>query len=114
MVNEWSSAIEASPDHSTVIDLAIVLEKLLCRTMVIITFGEDISDLEIEMDVRTGPGSSEFVRKSLPLAQAAREFDDAVFDHAPFKWQSRWYQGLRSLTGIKHFTSHHRTLAGNG
>ena len=78
------------------------------------TMSQDISDLEIEMDVRTGPGSSQFVRKSLPLAQAAREFDDAVFDHAPFKWQSRWYQGLRALTGIKHFTSHHRTLAGNG
>ena len=94
--------------------MAVVFERILSRTMMTISFGEDISDTPVELDVRVAPGSSEFVRKSLPIAEAAREYDDAVFDYAPFKWQCKWYQALRAVTGVKDFTRHQRILAANG
>ena len=96
------------------IDLAVVFERLLSGSQMLITFGEDISPTKVGIDVRTGPMSSKFMRRQLSLPEAAREFDDAVFDHAPFKWQCKWYQALRALTGIKDFTSHDKTLSANG
>ena len=113
-VEKLNQEIDDSADGSTVIDLAIIFERLLSGSQMLITFGEDISPTKVPMDVRAGPMSSKFVKRQLSLPEAAREFDDAVFDLSPWKWQCRWYQAIRALTGIKNFTNHHKTVAANG
>ena len=43
MVTSWMKEIEASPNGSTVIDLAVVFERLFASNIVHICFGEDVS-----------------------------------------------------------------------
>lgn len=76
----------------------------------IVSFSEDLTGEKVRLEVRKAPGSKEFVTEELTLANALREFDDSVFDHSPFKWQSKWYQWIRAVTGVRNFTAHHLTI----
>ena len=75
-IDEINAEIDASPYGCTINDIAISFEKLFFSTIVHISFGEDVSDMQIEMDFRLNATSSEFVRKTVPLAEAIHEFDD--------------------------------------
>jgi hypothetical protein len=77
-----------SKDGSTTIDLAVILERLLLESYLIVAFGKDLTGQKFEFEVRKEPGSTECELKVLPLSHAIREFDDAVFDHSPYKWLS--------------------------
>ena len=68
MVTRWLEEIEANQDDKTVIDMAQVFDKLFCSNIVHICFGEDVSDMLIEIDCLEEVGGSKFIRKSLPLA----------------------------------------------
>ena len=43
MVTSWIKEIDESSDGSTVVDLAVVFEKLFASNIVHICFGEDVS-----------------------------------------------------------------------
>ena len=43
MVTKWIEEIDASTDGKTVVDLAVVFEKLFASNIVHICFGEDVS-----------------------------------------------------------------------
>ena len=78
MTTKWMQDIEDSQNSEIVVDLAMVFEKLFCRNIVHICFGEDVAeDLLIEMDFRNKekPGP-DFIRKSVFLGEAIHEFDD--------------------------------------
>ena len=82
--------------------MAVVFEDLFCRNIVHICFGEDVSDMTFEYDVRkNGRGSKEFVRKTLRLPEAIHESDDAAVEAAPLKSFNPLYRWLRKLTGKK-------------
>ena len=111
-VEEWNRLIER--DGSTKIDFSVIFERLLLEMYLIVSFGEDLTNEYVELEVRKAPGSRNCEKKVLSFAYALREFDDSVFDHSPFKWLSRWYQILRAITGIKNFIGHHNTIQRNG
>ena len=70
-----------------------------------ISFGEDVSDMKIEMNYRkNGRGSKDFVRESLTLSEAIHEFDSAMFEAAAFKDLNPLYRVARKLTGRKVYT----------
>jgi cytochrome P450 len=115
LVDQWNTEIESSPDGKTVIDMAKVFEELFCRNIVHISFGEDVSEMKIEMDYRkNGRKSTEFVRKTVTLPEAMHEADDAAVEQTVFKAFNPLYRCARWLTGIKNFTRYQATLAANG
>ena len=117
-LNAWidkrNAEIDANPDNETVVDIGFTFEKLFCRNIIHICFGEDVSDMQIEMDFRKSPGSSEFLRRSVTISEAIHEFDDSIIELAGSKWLNPIYQAIRSVTGIKNLTSYQATIAANG
>ena len=71
--SKWSSAIKASSDGSTVIDMAEEFNEIMSRNMVKIILGEDITEEEVEINVRVSETSFSFVLKKLKLCQAIDE-----------------------------------------
>ena len=112
-IDEINAEIDASPHGCTINDIAISFEKLFFSTIVHISFGEDVSDMQIEMDFRKSTTSSEFVRKTVPLAEGIHEIIEATFQLIPFKWLNPIYQAIRSVTGIKNLTGYQQTIAMN-
>ena len=94
--------------------MAVVFEKLFCSNIVHICFGEDVSDMPIEIDCLEKVGGSKFVRKTLTLSEAIQENDRQVIGSAPYKWLNPIYKAARKLTGIKNFTKFQQTIADNG
>ena len=113
-IDQINAEIDASPNGQTVNDIAVSFEKLFCRNIVHISFGEDVSDMKIEIDFLKNPTGSEFARKSVPLAEAIHEYNDIMFSLGPSKWLNPVYQAIRSVTGIKYLTSYQRKVAENG
>ena len=76
-LNSWidkrNAEIEANQNGQTVIDIGFTFEELFSRNIVHICFGEDVSDMPVEIDFRNGPNNSEFVRRSVPIAEAIHE-----------------------------------------
>ena len=85
---------------------------MFCRNIIHICFGEDVSEMLIDIDVRVSPSSDELVRKT--ICEAIHEFDHDVLNLAPYKWLNPIYRILRKITGKKHFTSYQKTIAANG
>ena len=90
-INTWQAEIESSQNQQTVIDIAVEFEKLLCRNIVHICFGEDVSDMEFDFDVRVTEDGKDFVRKKIKLAEAIHEFDDSVIGILFLKWLNPIY-----------------------
>ena len=67
LVTNWIEEIESNPKGETVIDMALVFEKLFCGNIVHISFGEDVSDILIDTDWPTEFGGTEFTRKATTL-----------------------------------------------
>ena len=114
MMTTWNEEIEANPDKQATIDMAIVFEKLFCSNIVHTAFGEDVSDMPIEIDYMTKVGGAELVRKTVTLPEAIHEFDKSIMAVAPFKWLNPVYRIARKLTGIKNFTKYQQKIADNG
>jgi len=72
-----------------------------------VCFGEDISNMKFEIDVRTSDSSNGFERKQLSMSDSIMETLDQITELAAYKWSNPLYQGFRNLTGIKNFTSYH-------
>jgi len=85
MMKTWNSEIEASSDGQTIIDIGLVFERLFCRNIVQISFGEDVSDMKIETDFQTEVGGSKFIRKTVTMPEAMNEYGKAVVGGAPLK-----------------------------
>ena len=68
MVSVWNNEILASSDGKITIDIAQVFGKLFCSSIVHICFGEDMSDMEIDIDFRSPTNDTLFVRKTVNLA----------------------------------------------
>ncbi len=60
------------------IDAGVVFEELFCRNIVHICFGEDITDMQFDVDVLSESGD-ELIRKKLTLPECIHEFDDQIF-----------------------------------
>lgn len=71
--NKWSLEIKASPNGSTVIDMAEEFNEIMSRNMVTIILGEDITEEEVEINCRVSETSYSFVLKKLKLCQAIDE-----------------------------------------
>ena len=78
-----------------------------------VCFGEDISNMKFEIDVRTSDSSNGFERKQLSMSDSILETLDQITELAAYKWSNPLYQGFRKLTGIKNFTSYHTTNTEN-
>ena len=77
-LNQWverhNAEIDASEDQQTVVDLASTFEKLFCSNIVHICFGEDVSDMTIEIDVPEHRMSWNWSRKTMTLSEAINAF----------------------------------------
>ena len=77
-LNHWverhNAEIDASEDQQTVVDLASTFEKLFCSNIVHICFGEDVSDMTIEIDVPEHRMSWNWSRKTMTLSEAINAF----------------------------------------
>ena len=49
-IDKRNGEIEASADKQAIVDIAKSFERLFCRNIVYISFGEDISDTEVEIE----------------------------------------------------------------
>ena len=90
-IDKVYAEIDASPDGQTTVDIACDYEKIFCRNIVHICFGEDVSDMKFEIDVRKEKPSYEFERKTLNLPEAINEFNASVFEEMGFKWLNELY-----------------------
>lgn len=113
---QWQKEIESSPDKKIIIDLSKTWEDLFFDNIAHVCFGSDIvtTGMKVEIDVRVSQEGSNFERKSLSIQEALHEINFAVMGEGIFKWLNPFYQGLRSLTGMKNFTKYQQTLAENG
>ena len=71
-IDKRQKEIEASQDEVAIVDIGKSFERLFCRIIVHICFGEDISETLIEIDVASDPKSSEYERQKLCLPEAIR------------------------------------------
>ena len=93
IVNQWLKEIESNPDKKTVIDIAVVFEEILTANILTFNFGEDISKIPIEMDMREESTGSNFklVRKTVTLGKALKEVVDQLCMLAGVKWMNPFY-----------------------
>ena len=96
------------------VDLACTFEKLFCSNIVHICFGEDVSDLTIDIDVPEHRMSWNWSRKTMILSEAIHAFSQQVIDQMGFKWLNFFYQAARKVTGVKDFTNYQKIQAANG
>ena len=75
---------EKSPG-ALVIDLGHTFEKFFTRNIVHVCFGEDVSDMQIEIDIPRDAKSSEFYRKTVSLNIAIRECFTQMVNISPTK-----------------------------
>ena len=90
-IKEWQAEIDSNSNKSTTIDASVVFEKLFCRSIVHICFGEDVSDMEFDLDVRVSANSTEFVRKKLKMAEGIHEFEEQMLGLIIWKWLNPVY-----------------------
>ena len=90
-INKWQAEIKSSQNQQTVIDIAVEFEKLFCSNIVHICFGEDVSNMEFDFDVRVSADGNEFVRKKLKLGEANHEFVNSVLGILFLKWLNPIY-----------------------
>ena len=90
-IDEINTEIDANPNHEAIVDIGYAFEKLFCRNIVHTCFGEDVSDMEIEIDFRKDLESSEFIRRRVSLGEAIHEVEDATFKLVGFKWLNPVY-----------------------
>ena len=72
-INLWLAEIEQSKDRSAVIDITKEFDIILCRHMIAIVLGEDISNEPVELMVETERLSCKFERKKLGFMYALKE-----------------------------------------
>ena len=109
---KWIAEIEASPDKKIVIDISDEFAKLLARNIITICFGEDITNTELEINMRETRIGSDFnlTLKKVTLPIALIETLELTSTESGFKWMNPFYQMARKLTGIKDFTDYQRKL----
>jgi len=101
---KWEAEIDSK--GSTTVDAFADMEKIFTSTIVHLCFGEDMSDVIFDIDVRDSKTTSGLVRKELTFAEAVLEIIDQITELAPTKWSNPVYQAIRKLTGIKNLTSY--------
>ena len=101
LIDKWTNQIDENPDKQKVIDIATAVEDLLCRSIVHICFGEDVSDMQVEIEF-----PKENTRKKLTLAEALNEYNTSVTELSANKWLHPVYKTIRNVTGIKHLTNY--------
>ena len=63
-IEKWKKQIEESKDKSTMIDMMVEFEQFFSKTVISISFGEDVTNQKFKMQYRTDPhGGSEFVER---------------------------------------------------
>ena len=75
-IDKRNGEIEASADSKTVVDIGLSFDKMFCRVITHICFGEDISASEIEIECISDPKGYTYNRKKLCLPEALREVND--------------------------------------
>ena len=75
-IDKRTGEIEASTDQITIVDIAKSFEKLFCRNIVHICFGEDISEILIDADCAIDGNGLKYERKKLCLPEALRNVVD--------------------------------------
>ena len=75
-IDKRTGEIEASTDQITIVDIAKSFEKLFCRNIVHICFGEDISEILIDADCAIDGNGFQYERKKLCLPEAHRNVVD--------------------------------------
>jgi cytochrome P450 len=114
MVTAWQNEIDESQDGQLTIDIAKVFERLFCRNIVHICFGEDVSTMQIDYDFVNPTQNPTFIRKSVDLATAIHEFNDQCVEEIFMKQFNPLYKVARKVTGIHNFTKFQQTIADNG
>ena len=71
---EWiekrNKEIEASTDKQAIVDISKSFERLYCRNIVYICFGEDISETEVEFEYVDEAEGSSYKTKKVNLSEA--------------------------------------------
>ena len=104
---KWNEEISKNADGKTVIDLPIEFEDLFCRNIVQICFGEDVSDMLVEVEFpNTESSGPAYVLKKVTLVRAIHEYNRIMMAGIPTKNLNPLYQMARKLTGKKTFTEY--------
>ena len=72
-IRRWQKEIDESPNGFTQIDISYEFERIFSRSIITISFGEDISDDKIEMYKETERGSNEFLLKKISVREAIND-----------------------------------------
>ena len=78
-IDKRHAEIEASSDSKAVVDIAKSFERLFCRNIVHICFGEDISATELDVEVAEGADPNKtlkFLTKRVCFPEAVRIIAD--------------------------------------
>ena len=86
---KWEAEIDSK--GSTTVDAFADMEKIFTSTIVHLCFGEDMSDVIFDIDVRDSESSTGLVRKELKFAEALLEIIDQITELAPTKWSNPVY-----------------------
>ena len=101
LINNWNTEIDTNSNSQKLIDIDTAFEDLFYRHIVHICFGEDVSDMQIEMEF-----PKQNTRKKVSLAEAIYGYNASVTELSTTKWLHPAYQAIRRVTGIKHLTSY--------
>lgn len=75
--SEWASKARASPTKTHDFNMATEFSEILARNIIHVSFGEDLSDELIDLQVRE-EGSSEYVSKTMKVKEAIYIIIDQV------------------------------------
>jgi len=67
------------------------MEKLFRGVLINNGFGEDISGMMFDIDVRDSSTTSGFARRKLPLPEAVQETIEQITELSAFKWLNPLY-----------------------
>ena len=69
-IEKRNKEIEASTDKQAIVDIAKSFERLYCRNIVYICFGEDISETEVEIEYSDEAEGPSYKTKKVNLSEA--------------------------------------------
>ena len=110
-VQDWidkrNAEIEASSDRKAVVDVAKPFERLFCRNIVHICFGEDISATELEIEVVEGADANKnqtLLTKRVCFPEAVSIIVDQCCQASLTKIFIEPVKIARKIIGIKNLT----------
>ena len=112
-IDKREKQIEASEDKKAIVDIGMSFERFICKIIVHICFGEDISQTLIEIDIASDPKGSKYERKKLCLPEAMRIVIEQLIKSGFAKCFIDFLKAFRDITGMTHITKSEKIILQN-